>query len=94
MTRQELINAIAEKTGFSKKDTEISLKATLEVIVETVVADEKVSLVGFGNFEKKPTKGTSGTIQFGDRKGETWTSEDSHKVSFSVGKTFSDAVKA
>ena len=94
MNRQELINAIAEKTGFSKKDTEISLKATLEVIEDTVASGLKVSLIGFGNFEKKPTKGTSGTIQFGDRKGETWTTEDSYKVSFSCGKQFSDKVKA
>ncbi|HEY8888926.1 MAG TPA: HU family DNA-binding protein [Clostridium sp.] len=94
MNRQELINAIAEKTGFSKKDTEISLKATLEVIEDAVTEGLKVQIVGFGSFEKKATKGTSGTIQFGDRKGETWTTEDSFKVAYSCGKAFSDKVKA
>jgi len=54
---------------------------------------EKVKIVNFGNFEKKPTKGTTGIIRFGDRKGETWTSEDSFRVGFKVGKEFADLVK-
>jgi len=90
----ELVSAISEKTGFSKKDTEIFLKATTDVIEDTVASGNDVKIIGFGTFEKKATKGTSGKIQFGDRKGEIWTTEDSFMPRFKAGKSFEDKVKA
>jgi len=94
MNKQELINAISEATNQSKKDTEAFLTAFTSVVIENVTKGLKVQLVGFGNFEKKATKGTEGTIQFGERKGQKWTSEDSFRVAFKSGKAFSEAVKA
>ena len=44
---------IAEKTGFSKKDTEMTINAALETIVQALEENEKVQLVGFGSFEVK-----------------------------------------
>lgn len=93
MNKQQLISAISEKAELTKKDTEIFLTAFTEVVMDAVSESEDVLLVGFGKFEKKPTKGTSGTIQFGDRKGEKWKTENSFKVGFSAGKLFSDKVK-
>jgi len=94
MNKQELIAVISEVTGQSKKDTEAFLTAFASTVIENVAKGSKVQLVGFGNFEKKSTKGTEGTIRFGDRKGEKWVSEDSYRVSFKAGKSFLDAVKA
>ena len=51
MTKAELISAIAEKAGISKKDSEKALNAMTETIVETLKSDDKVQLVGFGTFE-------------------------------------------
>ena len=51
--KQELITAAAEKTGFSKKDTEATLNAALETIAAALADNEKVQLVGFGSFEVK-----------------------------------------
>ena len=51
MNKTELIAAVAEKTGLSKKDTEAAVNATLLTITETLKAEEKVQLVGFGSFE-------------------------------------------
>jgi len=93
MNKQLLISKISEVTGFSKKDSEIFVGAFTGIVVEAVANGDKVQLVGFGNFEKKPTKGTEGTIRFGDRKGQKWVSEDSYRVSFKAGKSFLDAVK-
>ena len=53
MNKQELIAAAAEKTGFSKKDTEATLNAVLEAVVANLQDNEKVQLVGFGSFEVK-----------------------------------------
>ncbi|MBE5785445.1 MAG: HU family DNA-binding protein [Clostridiales bacterium] len=51
MNKTELIAAVAEKSGFSKKDAEIAINAALNTITETLKTGEKVSLVGFGTFE-------------------------------------------
>ena len=53
MNKAELIAAAAEKTGLSKKDTEATLTAALDVITEALSQSEKVQLVGFGSFEVK-----------------------------------------
>ena len=53
MNKQELISAAAEKTGFSKKDTEATVTAVLETIISALEDNEEVQLVGFGSFEVK-----------------------------------------
>ena len=53
MNKSELVDAIAAKTGATKKASEESLNAILEVIKEALVKGEKVQLVGFGSFETK-----------------------------------------
>ena len=53
MNKAELINAAAEKTGLSKKDTEAAVSAAIEVITEALAQNEKVQLIGFGSFEVK-----------------------------------------
>ena len=53
MTKADLINALAEKSELSKKDSEKALTAVIEVLTEALVAKEKVTLVGFGTFETK-----------------------------------------
>jgi len=93
MNKFELIAAVAIKGEMSKKQAEQAIQTVLDVIEETVASGEPVKIVNFGNFEKKPTKGTEGTIQFGDRKGEKWTSEDSFRVSFKAGKGFDNKIK-
>ena len=51
MNKAELVTAVAKKTGLSKKDCEQAVNATFDAITETLVAGEKVQLVGFGAFE-------------------------------------------
>lgn len=51
MTKTELIASIAEKTGATKKDTEKTVSAFLEVITDALKNGEKVQLTGFGTFE-------------------------------------------
>ena len=60
MNKAEFVNAIAEKTGFSKKDSEKALAAMIDTVTETLKAGEKVQLVGFGVFETKERAARTG----------------------------------
>ncbi len=53
MTKAELIAAVAEKAGLSKKDADAAVSATFESITETLVKGDKIQLVGFGTFSTK-----------------------------------------
>ena len=51
MNKAELVAAIADRTGLSKKDAEAALKAFTDVVAEELKKGEKIQLVGFGTFE-------------------------------------------
>lgn len=51
MTKTDLVNAIAEDTEWTKKDSEIAINAVIKAITNALVAGEKLSIVGFGSFE-------------------------------------------
>ena len=53
MNKTELIAAVAEKTGMTKKDAERVINATFETITCSLVKGDKVSISGFGIFEVK-----------------------------------------
>ncbi len=51
MNKTELVAAMAEQAGVSKKDAEKTLKAFTDVVAEELKKGGKVQLVGFGTFE-------------------------------------------
>ena len=51
MNKTELVAAMAEKAGLSKKDAEAALKAFTDTVAAELKKDGKVQLVGFGTFE-------------------------------------------
>ena len=51
MNKSDLVAAMAAKTGDTKKSTEETLNAFVDVVTEALVKGEKVQLVGFGSFE-------------------------------------------
>ena len=53
MNKTELIAAVAENAGVSKKDAERVINATVDAITQSLVKGEKVQLSGFGIFETK-----------------------------------------
>ena len=53
MNKTELIAAVAEKAGLTKKDAERVINATVDTITESLVKGDKVQLFGFGIFEVK-----------------------------------------
>ena len=51
MSKTELVAAIAERTGLTKKDSEAAVNAFVETLTEQLKKGEKVQLIGFGTFE-------------------------------------------
>ncbi|MCD8025862.1 MAG: HU family DNA-binding protein [Clostridiales bacterium] len=53
MKKTELIAAVAEQSGLSKKDAEKAVLAMLDTIVNKVAEGEKIQITGFGTFEQR-----------------------------------------
>ena len=53
VSKGQLVDAISEKAGVSKKTAAAVLGSALDVIVESVANGDRVSLVGFGTFDSK-----------------------------------------
>lgn len=90
MTKVELVNAVAEKAGLSKKDSEKAVAAVFGAITDTLKSGEKLSLVGFGTFEVKERKERTG---INPRTKETIQIAASKSPTFKAGKALKDAIK-
>ncbi len=60
MNKTELIAAVAEQSGVTKKDAERVIHATFDAIAAQLVAGEKVQISGFGTFETKEREARTG----------------------------------
>ena len=89
MNKAELIAAVAEKSGLTRKDSEKAVNAAFESITESLVKGEKVALVGFGAFELKERPARTGR---NPRTKETIEIPASRSASFKPGKALKDAV--
>lgn len=58
MNKGELIEELAQKTGFTKKDSKLALNSIVEIVEETLENNGEVMLTGFGKFETRPRKAT------------------------------------
>lgn len=60
MNKNELIAAIAERTGMSKKDAEAAVNAIFDTLAENLAAGKKINITGFGSFEVKTRAARTG----------------------------------
>ncbi len=90
MNKAELIAAVADKTGFTKKDAEAAVNATMNVITEAMKSGEKVQLIGFGTFEVRSRKARTGRNP--RKPGEVIKIPASKAPVFKAGKALKDAV--
>lgn len=91
MTKAELINAVAEKSELTKKDSDKAVTAVIDAITEALVNGDKVSLVGFGTFEVKNRAARKG---INPRTKEAMPIPASKLPSFKAGKALKEAVVA
>lgn len=89
MNKKELINKIALDNDITKKDAEVILNSILDTIKEEVKNGNKVSILGFGNFEPKENKARTG---INPQTKEPIQIAASNSVRFKVGKGFKDSL--
>jgi len=90
VNKSQLIDAVAESTGHTKADVAAIVSATLDVVQAAVAAGDKVTVPGFGSFERRFREG-------GERRnpqGGTVTVADKHVPAFKPGAGFKQAVGA
>lgn len=89
MTKTDLINLIAEKENYTKKDADKALSSVLSAITESLSKGEKIQLVGFGTFEVRERKEKEGI----NPKTKTKITIPAKSVpAFKAGKALKDAV--
>ena len=91
MNKTELVAAVAEQAGLSKKDAEAAVKAFTDVVAEALKAGDKIQLVGFGTFEVSERAAREGR---NPRTGETMVIEASRTPKFKACKALKDLVNA
>ena len=89
MNKTELIAAVAEKSGLSKKDSEAAVVATLAALTAALKAEAKAQIVGLGSFEVKKRAARTG---LNPRTKETIEIPASAVPTFKAGKALKDAV--
>ncbi len=89
MNKTELIAAVAEKAGMSKKDADKAVNAFVEAVVESVAKGDKVQLVGFGTFE---VRSRAARVGRNPRTKEEIKIPASKLPVFKAGKSFKEAV--
>ena len=89
MNKNELVEAIAEKMGTTKKEAEAAVSAFTETVKEALVDGEKVQLIGFGNFEVRERAARKGR---NPQTGEEIEIPASKVPAFKPGKGLKDAV--
>ena len=89
MNKAQLVAAIADKAGLSKKDAEQALSAVFDEITEALKKGDKVQLVGFGSFEVRERAARKGR---NPQTKQEITIPASRLPVFKAGKALKDAV--
>ena len=53
MKKEELVQAMAKKAGVTQKEAAEVLNALIDTVEKTVSKGQKITLVGFGTFERR-----------------------------------------
>ena len=89
MNRSAMIDILAEKVGFSRKDIERILNEMNNITVETLAKGEKVAFSGFGSFEVRSRAAHTGRDP---RTGEQIDVAETRTVAFRPGKVLKSAI--
>lgn len=89
MNKTELIAAVAEKSGITKKDADKAVSAFIDTVIAKVAEGEKIQIVGFGTFERRQREARTGR----DPRTKAPVEIPASKVpAFKAGKSFKETV--
>jgi DNA-binding protein HU-beta len=89
MNKTELVERVAESTGKTKKESNAVVDTVLSIISDALSSGEKVSLIGFGNFEVRERAARTGR---NPQTGEEIQIEASRVPAFKPGKQLKELV--
>jgi len=91
MTKQDLVNAAAQKAGVTKKDAQAVLDAILEAVTKSLKKGENVTITGFGTFRVSKRAARSGVNP--RNPGQKIKIPAMKLPAFKAGKSLKDAVR-
>ena len=90
MNREELVNEVAKSAKVTKKEAGQVLSAIIDTIEDSVKKGEKVTLVGFGTFERRARAARTGR---NPQTGKEIKIPAKKVPAFTAGKKFKELVK-
>ena len=90
MNKSDLIQAVASRSGLTKKDSASAVDAMFDGITDSLAKGESVQLIGFGTFEVRNRQAREGR---NPATGEIMKIEASKAPAFKAGKALKDKVK-
>jgi DNA-binding protein HU-beta len=91
INKNDLIAAVADKTGLTKAQAGEAVDATFEAISGSLKSGDEVRIIGFGNFSVSERAASEGR---NPRTGEAIQIPASKTPKFKAGKGLKDAVNA
>ena len=89
--RKNLVDAVAEKTGITKENATVAVKAVQEGVMDLLQQSGKLQLMKFGSFTLRKTKQRQGR---NPATGQPITIPPGYKIGFKVSKTWKDSMMA
>ena len=89
VSKQDVIDAVADATGASKADANRAVDAVIDCIKGSLAAGKSVGLIGFGTFEVRKRSAREGR---NPQTGETIQIGAKNVPAFKAGKALRDAV--
>jgi DNA-binding protein HU-beta len=89
VNKNDLVDAVAERTGLAKSDAARAVEAVLGTVTETLQKGDQVALSGFGTFVAKSRAARTGR---NPRTGESIAIPASRVPAFKAGKALKDAL--
>jgi DNA-binding protein HU-beta len=89
MNKTELVERIAEEAGLGRRQADQALRAALNAITDAVAAGERVTLPGFGTFERRDRAARQGR---NPQTGDTIKIAKSRVPAFKAGAGFKSYV--
>ena len=91
MTKQDFVDAVANRSGMSKRDAADAVEAVLDTITDTLKRGDSVTFTGFGKFS---TSQRAARMGVNPRTGERVQIQASTVPKFSAGSALKSAVKS
>ncbi|QSO45735.1 HU family DNA-binding protein [Alicyclobacillus mengziensis] len=90
MNKTDLVQAVAQRTGVTKKEVAQVVDTVFDVIQESLSQGDKVQLVGFGNFEIRERAARKGR---NPQTGEEIEIAASKIPAFKAGKSLREGIR-